>query len=277
MLFDDKRSAGKRMVLGALIGLAAHLLLGYLLGCFSLIGPSRFTGFVFPSCNFPYSIEWLGIALSFGLFALLGAEAAVGTLPFADGGRGLLLRSLLHFAVMALTLGVWAGLNLGWREVPFFLILLALVYVLIWLGRWVGWYAELAAIREKLGLSPGPSPLKWKESLPYLVFAFLLCAVLPILLRLFDPPDVPVLTGILLPFLLLPVGGFFSGLSLGRRQGFCPLYPAACGLFYLPVVFWLYNRSALYHCAVVLCAVILGNALGALLGRAPKKPTPPPK
>lgn len=35
--------------------------------------------------------------------------------------------------------------------------LLAAVYLLIWLVRWVVWYAELAAIRRGLGLEPGPS------------------------------------------------------------------------------------------------------------------------
>ena len=33
---------------------------------------------------------------------------------------------------------------------------------------------------------------------------------------------VSVLTGLLLPYLLYPVGGFFSGLSLGRRHGLRP-------------------------------------------------------
>jgi hypothetical protein len=37
-------------------------------------------------------------------------------------------------------------------------------------------------------------------------------------------------------WLLLPVGGFMSGLSLGRRHGFCPVYPAACALFSLLLV-----------------------------------------
>ena len=48
------------------------------------------------------------------------------------------------------------------------------------------------------------------------------------------PADVPILTLLLLPILLLPAGGFCSGLSLGRRQGFCPLYPVACGVLALP-------------------------------------------
>ena len=121
-------------------------------------------------------------------------------------------------------------LNFGWRELLSFLIPLALVYALVWLGRWVGWYAEVAAIREKLGLAPGPSLFHWRESLPYVGFAFLLCLVLPVVLEAFDAIDAP-LFGILYAFLLLSVGGFMAGLSLGRRHGFCPLYPTACAVF----------------------------------------------
>lgn len=149
-----------RALTGALIGVALHVLLGYLLGCFSLIGPARFSGFRFPDCNlyrfFGPGGPWgtAGVALSFALFALLGAEVGVSTLPFADSGRELVVRSLAHFFAMAATVGLWVGLNLGWRELPFFLIPLTLVYAVVWLGRWVGWYRELLAIRQKLGLAP---------------------------------------------------------------------------------------------------------------------------
>ena len=53
------------------------------------------------------------------------------------------------------------------------------------------------------------------------------------MLRLCDAGDVPVLSGLLYPYLLLPVGTFCSALSLGRRQGFCPLYPVVCAGFLL--------------------------------------------
>ena len=62
--------------------------------------------------------------------------------------------------------------------------------------------------------------------------------------------DVPVLSGLLLPCLILPAAGFCSGLSLGKRQGLCPLYPLALALCYLPMVFALYNASALFLCHV---------------------------
>lgn len=265
-----------RALVGALAGVAAHVLLGYILGSFSILGPSHFRGFVFPYCGFPYEIEWLGILLSFAFFALFGAEVGIASLPFADSGRELVAHSLLHYAVTAVTVGLWAGLNCGWSlyVMAEFLVPLTLVYLIVWLGRWVGWYAEVAAIREKLGLAPGPSPLRWRETLPYLVFALLLCGLLPAVLRVFDAPDVPVLVGLLLPYLLLPVGGFMSGLSLGRRHGFCPLYPLACGLFYLPAVFLLMNSSALFHCFMVAVPALAGNLAGAARRNLKRRGTP---
>lgn len=81
------------------------------------------------------------------------------------------------------------------------------------------------------GPGPGPSLFHWRETLPYVPFAALLCLLLPFVLRLCDASDVPVLSGLLYPYLLLPVGAFCSALSLGKRQGFCPLYPVACAGF----------------------------------------------
>ena len=269
---NAKRQWLVRTLAGAGAGVAAHLLVGYLLGSFSLTGPAHFSGFVFPYCNFPREIEPLGVLLSFALFALFGAGVGAATLPFADSGRELVARSLLHYVFTAATVSVWVVLNFGWHgTLPTFLIPLTLVYALVWLGRWVGWFTEAAAIREKLGLAPGPSLFHWRETLPYLGFAFLFCGLLPFVLRAFDAPDVPVLVGLLLPYLLLPVGGFMSGLSLGRRHGFCPLYPLACGLFYLPAVFLLMNSSALFHCAIALCAALAGNLAGAARRRMKRK------
>ena len=274
MLFDNRPQALRRALAGGLVGVAAHLLLGYLLGSIPLFGPARFTGFVFPNCNFRFQPEWLGVLVSFALFALFGAELGIATLPFAGTGQALVKRTLAHFLTMAATVALWVGLNAGAERVLLPLVLLAVFYALIWLGRWVGWYAEVAAIREKLGLSPGPSPLKWKETLPYVPFALLLCLLLPAGLSFFDAPDVPVLTGLIYLYLLLPVGSFCSGLSLARRQGFCPLYPLLCALCFLVAVGLVYNASALPFCAVTLCAALLGELTGLLLGQRRRSPFP---
>lgn len=262
---ETKRQWLVRVLAGGLAGIAAHLLLGYLLGCFSLIGPAGFSGFRFPDCGFPYKLEWLGVLLSFALFALFGAEVGMATLPFAESGRELVVRSLIHYAVTAATVSVWAVLNFGWHgTLPTFLIPLTLLYVLIWLGRWVGWFAEVAVLREKLGLAPGPSLFHWRESLPYVGFALLLCLLLPTALRLLDDPT-PVLS-IMYGWLLLPSGGFMSGLSLGRRHGFCPLYPAACGIFIVVFILTAKLYSNMADGALVpiaLLSSLAGSAAGA--------------
>lgn len=206
----------------------------------------------------------------------LGASAGAATLPFADDGKTLLLRSAAHFAVTSVLfvllcarLGAGGGQLLAWEAVLF------LLYAVIWLGRWIGWYVEVMQLRTLLGLDAGPSPLKWRETLPYAPFVLLLCGALPLLLHWIDRTvvvDVPVLSGLILPYLLLPVAGFSSGLSLGKRQGVCPLYPVVCFLCYLPMVFLLFNYTALFHCFMVSVPALAGNVLGWLYRRAvPKK------
>lgn len=273
MLIDDKKQAMIRALIGGLTGAALLLALVWVLDAMPWM--SHIWHFRNP---FAVWAEWLMDDYGWPspslpnlcLAILAGAEVGVATLPFADSGRELVARSLVHFLVMSATVGLWAAVNFGVGELPFFLIPLALVYVLVWLGRWVGWYAEVAAIREKLGLAPGPSLFHWKESLPYVGFAFLLCDVLPLALRVCDAPDVPVLVGLLLPYLLLPVGSFISGLSLGRRHGFCPLYPLACGVFFLPTVFLLMNYTALPHCLMAAVPALAGNLAGAARRRIKK-------
>lgn len=216
-------------------------------------------------------MDWVGLhwaaAVTFTLFFGLGAAAGVATLPFADSGRELVGQSLLHFTVTA---GLWSavlGGCFGIREPMSWLLglgLLAVLYFLVWLGRWVGWYTEVASIREKLGLAPGPSLFHWKESLPYVGFAFLLCLILPTALRLLDARDVPVLSAVY-GALLLPVGGGISGLSLGRRHGLCLLYPVTCVLFVLVFILTakLYTNMADEILApIALVSVLAGNLVG---------------
>lgn len=271
MLFDDTKQAQRRITLGILAGIAVHFMLMYVLGTRAFLGPEVSAVFSYPTCSFPPPFEGCGILLSFLLFGVLGAEIGVSTLPFSDCGRTLVLRTLAHFALMAATVALWGGLNFGGAGAAFCLILLASVYVLVWLGRWVGWYVEVAAIRAKLGLAPGPSLLHWRESLPYLVFALGLCLGLPALLLLLDPQDVPVLSGVYFPFLLLPIGTFCSGMSLGHRHGFSPLYPVACALFSMAAALLLFNDPGLFHGEISLVCALAGNGVGTLLKQRPPR------
>lgn len=264
MLFDDKKQALGRALAGAAAGVALHLLLGYLMGCFSLFGPSSFRGFYFPNCGVPYRWEALGVGLSFVLFALFGAEVGIATLPFAGHGRALAIRTALHFLLLEATAGVWVGLNFGLGELPACLAPLTLVYCLIWLVRWAVWHREVKAIRKKLGLIPKPSQWKWKETLPSIPVILLICLGLPWLLRRLEGSGMPLFSGAIYMGLLLPIGCMAAGLFLGERRGFCPLYPVLCAAGVLPAVFLLYNSTILILlCAIAFCSGLLGVAAGA--------------
>lgn len=263
-----------RILLGGLIGIAALIPLGGVFnglvsGGLIAMGPNPIFRLVSYDLEYLTGSASLAFAVQLGLYFLMGAGVGLSTLPFADDGPTLVLRSLAHFAATAgalTALVVLCGWNWGeFWPVVLYLGLLAAVYLLIWLGRWVGWYVEVAAIRQRLGLSPGPSPLKWRETLPYLPFAALMCLVLPMVLRLCESP-IPIFSAIY-AMLILPAGGFFSGLFLGRRQGFCPLYPAVCALLTLCFVLLARLVSNVADGAmipIVLCSVLLGNAVGAL-------------
>ena len=272
MFIDDKKRALSRILIGGGLGVLVCLLLGWLSQPGALFGASLTWDFTFCyNSNVP---EALGAALGILLWFLFGAEAGVATLPFADSGRELVVRSLVHYMVTAATVCLWAGLNVCSAPADYltFLVPLTLVYLIVWLGRWVGWYAEVAAIREKLGLAPGPSPLHWRESLPYVGFAAFLCLALPLALRLLEDPT-PLLS-VLYGWLLLPVGGFMSGLSLGRRHGFCPIYPAACVVFiliFIPLARLFSNISDVELIPIALVCVLAGNLAGAARRRVKRR------
>ena len=210
----------------------------------------------------------------------LGGAAGVATLPFADDGKSLLLRSAAHFAVTSVLFLLLMVQFYGWDWAVLLLLegMLALLYALIWLGRWIGWYVEVMQLRTLLGLEAGPTPLKWRETLPYVPFVLLLCDGLPLLLRWAEHEiqrgsvlELPILSALLLPFVLLPVGGFFAGVSLGKRQGVCPMYPLACFVCYLPMLS-LVSTAALFHCFLAAVPALAGNVLGWMYRRAvPRK------
>ena len=237
MRIDGKKLLLTRMLVGGIIGMIALYFAGGVLNGLGdqALPLSNLAVFEPVSPRLTGLVKWkpLAMLIQLLLYFALGVGAGVATLPFADSGRELVVRSLAHFGCIAgvFSLLVWlCRWNWGmWEAWLAELGILAAIYVLIWLGRWVGWYAEVAAIREKLGLAPGPSLFHWKETLPYVGFAFLICLAIPTVVRLCDD-HIP-LFSILYGVLLLPVVGFMSGLSLGRRHGFCPLYSIACAVF----------------------------------------------
>ena len=146
MFWDDKKRALVRAAVGGLIGVAVLIPLG---GLFNdlVSGGLISMGFHTPFRLVSADLEWrvgsapLALVIQLALYFLLGAAAGVSTLPFADDGPTLILRSLAHFALTAglltltCTLLGWAW---SWQAMGVYLVLLAAVYLLIWLGRWVG-------------------------------------------------------------------------------------------------------------------------------------------
>lgn len=268
-------------VLGAVLAPAAVCLMGFFFLPIGETAAAHAMGalprLVTPAMAEAFDSVWLAAAVQSLLGSIFGAVVAMATLPFADGGKDLVLRSLAHFGATALSFSalLWVC---RWVEQAWFVlvwvILLAILYALIWLGRWIGWYVEVMQLRMLLGLNPGPSPLKWRETAPYLPFVILVCDLLPMLLWWGDRAlgnDVPALSGLILPLVLLPAAGFFSGFSLGKRQGICPLYPVACFVCYLPMVYGLFNGSALFHCFLAAIPALAGNVLGGMYRRAVPK------
>ena len=172
-------------------------------------------------------------AVLFVLFALLGGTVGAAALPFADDGPTLMVCSVLHFGATALEVLLILRLCFQVRE-PGYLLgwlgILALLYLLIWLGRYVGWCLEVAAIRERLGLPRGTVPLKvaGDAALPASGSAAVSdCAICAAAVRRDRcagalGPAVP----------LSPAAGWrnFLRAVAGRRRGICPLYPVLCGL-----------------------------------------------
>ncbi len=208
---------------------------------------------------------WLAAAVEFTCAFALGAAIGIASMPFADDTHSLIKDSLVHFVVTGglVLLNLWVQCLLDLSR--FFLTSYALLYLLIWFGRWIGWYVEVEQIKIKLGLAPAHSPLKWRETLPYLPFLVVLCILLPIALVWIDSdPYLPVLSGLLMPYVIFPVVSLCSGISLGKRQGLCILYPVAAYALYVPIVFWLFNYTALFHADILFTFALIGNIIGAV-------------
>lgn len=187
-------------------------------------------------------------------------------------------RMALHFTVTVLGFTLWALPHADspyWGTASLLAGLAAGVYLLVWSVNWMGSRRDAERIRERLGLpeaeGTGRGPFQVRAALPYLVIAAVVELMLPPLLRLADAPDVPVLTGLLYPFLFLPFACFTMGLDIGKRFGVALLIPAACGLLTIPHIFWLYNYTALFQAWTAGGAALLGNLLGALWRKCRKK------
>ena len=209
----------------------------------------------------------LELALAFGL----GASIGLAVPPMEGSGTAVAARTAVHLLCSsALFAGVcWmCGLPpANWQGLLLLLGLYWLMYLVIWLLRYLRWRAELDAIRRALGLARPAAGGVWQARplRPYLLLAGALELLLPPLLRLLDPPDVPAWTGLFYPFLLLPFFCLAVGWSAGHRFGVTLLLPVACGVLTLPGVFLIYNHTALFQAGAAFVLALAGNLLGALV------------
>ena len=199
---------------------------------------------------------------------LLGAVLETAEVPFRLERRTALW-SGVHFLLTAAVFSL-AGRQCGWsphRETWLCLPgLLLLCYLLMWAVRYVGWRQDFRAIRKGMGLPEKPEQPPLRKALPYAALAAGVELFLPWLLRLVDARDVPVLTGIFYPFLILPLFCFFSGWSLSKRcRRLWLAYPVLCGVLTIPCVFLLYNSSALFQVWVAIIAALFGGLPGVFL------------
>lgn len=205
---------------------------------------------------------------------LLGAVLETAEVPFRLE-RHTWIWSGVHFLLTAAVFSL-VGYQCRWfpyRETWLCILgLLLLCYLLMWAVRYVGWRQDVRAIRKGVGLPEEPERPVWRRTVPYGLLAVGVELMLPWLLRVLDARDVPVLTGIFYPFLILPLFCFFSSASLGkrcRRLWLC--YPVLCGALTLPCVFLLYNSSALFQVWVAAIAALAGGLLGTLLRQRTKR------
>ena len=262
------RELGRRAAIGFPLGVAAVYLIFLLGGLFAFPVPEGTAVSVVTAAMAEHWGNPVTAALmQFCWSGLLGAVVSMAEVPFRLEQRTALW-SGIHFLLTAAVFSL-AGWQCRWfpyRESWLCLLgLLLLCYLLMWAVRYVGWRQDLRAIRKGVGLPEEPERPDWRKALPYALLAAAVELLLPWLLRLVDARDVPVLTGIFYPFLILPLFCFFSGWSLVKRCRLLWLaYPVLCGILTLPCMFLLYNSSALFHVWVAVIAALAGGLLGAL-------------
>lgn len=214
------------------------------------------------------------LALGFGF----GVTVGLAVPPMEGSGHAVAVRTALHLLVSsALFAGLCWVCGLLWGSWQTWLTLLGMywfAYAVVWLLRYLHWRSELRRIRERLGLAqPETSGEIWslRPIRGYLALAAVVELAVPPVLRLLEQSsDIPVLTGLLYPYVLLPFFCLVTGWSVGRRQGVALLYPVACGLLTVPHVFLLYHESALFQ-AWVAAGFALGGILAGALVRQGKE------
>lgn len=213
----------------------------------------------------------LELALAFGF----GVSVGLAVPPMEGTGSAVAARTAIHLAASSvLFAGIcWVcGLPPGnWQGLTLLLGLYWLMYLVVWLLRYLHWRSELEGIRRKLGLAP-PAPVGGLSRLrllgPYFLVSGVMELAVPPLLRLAEgSSDIPVLTGLFYPYLLLPFVCLSVGWAAGRRLGLALALPAVCAALTVPHVFLLYNASAMFQAGVAAVFTLAGDLAGTLRRR----------
>ena len=265
---EISRELVRRAAIGFPFGAALVYLVFLLGGLFGFPAPE---GTAVPVVTAAMAERWgnpiTAALVQFFWSGLLGAVLETAEVPFRLERRTALW-SGVHFLLTAAVFSL-AGWQCRWfpyRESWLCLLgLLLLCYLLMWAVRYVGWRQDLRAIRKGVGLPEKPGQPDWRKALPYALLAATVELLLPWFLRALDARDVPVLTWLFYPHLILPLFCFFSGMSLAKRCRRLWLgYPVLCGVLTLPCVFLLYNSSALFQIWATAIAALTGGSIGAL-------------
>ena len=262
------RELARRAAIGFPWGVAIVYLVFLLGGLFAFPAPK---GTVVPVVTAAMAERWgnpvTAALVQFCWSGVLGAVAATAEVPVRLERRAA-LAAAIHVlpAASVFSLAGWQCRWFPYRETWLCLLgLLLLCYLLMWAVRYVGWRQDLRAIRKGVGLPEKPGQPDWRKALPYALLAATVELLLPWFLRALDARDVPVLTWLCYPHLILPLFCFFSGMSLAKRGRRLWLgYPVLCGVLTLPCVFLLYNSSALFQIWAAAIAALTGESIGAL-------------
>lgn len=266
---DTRKQWLKRALVGGLIGMAAVALFAYGwngLTAGGVLHPHGHWAVVSPAMVARLGSRSAALAVELALAFFLGAAVGVSTLPFDRTGRALALCSAVHFLLTGalVLLLFWAcGWVPGVPALGLWFGFYTFIYLVVWLARWVGWRAELSALRAKLGLSPGErSPLGWRENLPHILLLCALFLLLRPLAEVLDDIAVPLLRALILPWLAYPFTALAVGIVAGEKNGFNLLVPLAAGLSFLPNLLWPNVPYDWWQAAVYALCALLGEAVG---------------
>jgi len=214
----------------------------------------------------------VALAVQTVLLFLLGGLLGGATLPFDAIGLSLTLHSLTHFLLTGVVIALVAWDCLGadtLDQFGFVLAIYAFIYLLIWMTRYLGWRREVDSLRSALSLPPPPpSPLRWRESLPYLLLLGTLFLLLRPFAEVVDDPAVPVLRALLLPWFVYPFSAVLLGGAAGRRAGGSVLLPFTAFVSFLPNLLYANVPYDLQQAAVYALLTALAQGIGALTRRA---------